>query len=123
MYTILRNMYKEGKSLNLTRYDTGVKTAILKRCEPLTEMNVVRGDYIVYTNNTELILFRVISSQDTWFAVEHEGKEIIVFYEYDINHKLFCTSINIQKRCYLKLSNAYKKLTDLLIPAQITNVV
>ena len=104
MYTVLKNMYKEGKSLDLSRYDSGVKTAIIKRCEALTEMNVVTGEYIVYTNYSDLILFKVISSQDTWFTVAHEGKEIIVFYEYDLNHRLFCTSKNLQKRCYLKLS-------------------
>lgn len=43
MYTILKNMYKEGKSLDLSSYDTGVKHAIRKRCEPLTGMNVIIG--------------------------------------------------------------------------------
>lgn len=106
-YTLMDEYYSERYSVNLSGYDDEFKERVLKKCLPLTHMDLVRGNFIVWSDGYgEIILYKVISVDDdnARFIVSEKNQDKEVFYDCNSNNELCCISHDLSKNFFLKVS-------------------
>ena len=114
-YTVLNDFHTDTYSVNLTEYDYEFKTKLINKCIPITHMDIVRGNFIVWVNGDKIIIYKVLHAEDNldYFIVAHKNNHKAIFYERDENNKLFCKSTDSNKKFFLKISETdLKRLVE-----------
>jgi hypothetical protein len=110
-YTILDDIYTDTNSVNLSEYDNEFKTKLIKKCVPITHMDIIDGNFIVWVNSGQLIIYKVLHAKDDldYFTVAHENNHKAIFYTRDENNKIFCTDGISSNAFFLKISETELK--------------
>jgi hypothetical protein len=105
-YTVLIDIHTDKHAVDLSEYDKEFKKVLLSKCHPITHMDIICGNFIVWVKDDEIIIYKVIHAEDTldYFTVANKNSYSAIFYDRDKNDRLFCKSADSNKSFFLKIS-------------------
>ena len=101
LFVLFNKHFTDHYSCNLETVHEIVKTKIKEILIPITSPDLLKGNFIVYTDNNNLNLFKIIEIEEDFFYISHFNK-LKVLYVRD-NNQITCNCPQLKLNFFYKI--------------------